>query len=182
MFPSNRCTLCPEHLPEHLCPSPPWLPLLQEEAPTKPPCTTDLGGQHSSSAASLAAARPRAGACGLEIFLGITGAGNLHKHLRVMAGTKDTLLGVPPARRNTLSLLTEEHEGASGDYIYFFPDNFFHHLLLKLPALLTPSSTTAHPHHLLQVLGDLRLLLVNSFGVNLWVLEASSGTPASARL
>lgn len=39
---------------------------------------------------------------GWKRSFGFMGAGNLHRHLRVMAGTKGTLLGVPPARRKTV--------------------------------------------------------------------------------
>lgn len=81
-LPSDQCTLCPEHLPQ----APP------EHACPPPPQPLLLWEQ-------------------APIKLPYTAHlwGNLHRHLRVMAGAKGTLLGVSPARRNTLPLLTEKH-------------------------------------------------------------------------
>lgn len=45
---------------------------------------------------------------GWKHSFGVTGAGNPHRHPRVTAGAKGTLVGVPPAGINTLSLLTGE--------------------------------------------------------------------------
>lgn len=150
-------------LPHHGCPF----------SGTKPPssCPTPRTSQvtHSrcscsGSAPSLAAARPHAGACGLEALLWVHGCwkppqtseghGWDQRHPSRSASSKE--------KDCPCSLKSIKLEGASGDYVSFFSSSFLSPPAFKtLPALLSlprasPSSATARsPHHLLQLLGDL---------------------------